>query len=237
MSKLLRKKKFKNLLIIGGTGFIGTHLIKKISKSKFYIYCLSSRSLRKDRKLKNVKYILCDISNRKKLFKSLNKYNFDIIVNLGGHVNHQEWKKTYNTHYVGCKNLADYFVDKKILNFIQLSSSLEYGSNVSPHLEKMKINIKKLNTAYSIGKARATKYLLTLNKKKKFPVTILRLYLVYGPEQDYNRIIPITIKNFLSKKKLPLTNCEQTRDFLYIDDFINLILKKIFFKKKKKYNI
>ena len=35
-------------------------------------------------------------------------------------------------------------------------------------LKKMKINIKKLSTAYSIGKAKATKYLLELNRKKKF---------------------------------------------------------------------
>ena len=48
-----------------------------------------------------------------KLFKSLSRYHFDIVVNLGGHVNHNEWKKTYKTHYLGCKNLADYFVNKK----------------------------------------------------------------------------------------------------------------------------
>ena len=233
MSKLLRKKKIKNLLIIGGTGFIGTHLIRQISKSNFNIYCLSTRHLKSDKKLKYIKYILCDISNRTKLFKTLSRYSFDIVVNLGGHVNHTEWKKTYNTHYLGCKNLADYFLNKKISKFIQLSSSLEYGSNSSPHLEKMKINIKKLKTAYSIGKAKATRYLLKLNKKKNFPVTILRLYLAYGPGQDYNRIIPITIKNFINQRKISLTNCNQIRDFLYIDDLINLILKIISYKKNK----
>ncbi len=233
MKKSLRKKNNKNLLIIGGTGFIGSHLIRKILKSKFNIYCLSTRSLNKEKKLKNIIYIQSDISNREKLFKSLSRYHFDIVVNLGGHVNHNEWKKTYKTHYLGCKNLADYFVNKKILKFIQLSSSLEYGSNSSPHLEKMKINIKKLSTAYSIGKAKATKYLLELNRKKNFPVTILRLYLTYGPNQDYNRIIPITINNFINEKKFSLTNCNQIRDFLYIDDLINLISKIIKYRKNE----
>ena len=62
------------------------------------------------RYLKKVKYIYCDITN-KKIKKKLNS-NFDFIVNLAGYVNHQEKTKTYNSHYKGCKNLADIFLKK-----------------------------------------------------------------------------------------------------------------------------
>ena len=58
----------------------------------------------------------------------------------------------------------------------------------------------------------------------------MRLYLTYGPNQDYNRIIPITINNFINEKKFSLTNCNQIRDFLYVNDLIELLIKVI--KKK-----
>ena len=77
----------------------------------------------------------------------------------------------------------------------------------------------------------STKFLLNLNKKFNFPVTILRLYLVYGPHQDTNRLIPITITNALNNKKFNCSKGNQLRDFIYIDDLINVILKVL--KNKK----
>ena len=179
-------------------------------------------------------YFVIFQKKKKKLYKKLNQYNFEIVVNLGGHVNHSEWTRTYNSHYKGSQNLANYFLKKEIKNFIQVSSSLEYGDNQTPHTEKMKINFNKLKTAYSLAKAKSKKHLLKLNKKYNFPVTILRLYLAYGPMQEPNRIIPITINKFLENKKVALTDCMQIRDFLYIDDLINLLIKNNFFKRSKK---
>ena len=76
----------KKVLIIGGTGFIGYHLAKFCSR----MYETTSLSLsipKKNRKYKNVKYITCDISKISEL-KKLKK--FDIIVNLGGYINHTD---------------------------------------------------------------------------------------------------------------------------------------------------
>lgn len=234
LKKLLSKSKKTNILIVGGTGFIGRHLIKSLSNRKnFEIISLSKKKNQNLKKYKRVKYFFCDISNKKKLYKLLDKFNLNIVVNLGGHVNHSEWKKTYDTHYKGCQNLANYYAKKNISKFIQLSSSLEYGNTKSPHQEKKSIFINKLKTAYSIGKAKSTQYLINLNKSKNFPVTILRLYLVYGPDQDFNRIIPITINKLLNGKKIELTSCEQIRDFLYIDDLIRLVNIIIFSKNSK----
>ena len=93
-----------------------------------------------------------------------------------------------------------------------MGSSLEYGKLISPHDEKMKTSYKKLKSIYSKSKLLATNYLLELNKKK-FSCTILRLYLAYGPTQDYNRFIPIIIRSCLNKEKFPCSNGKQTRDF------------------------
>ena len=215
----------KKILIVGGTGFIGRELIKRCLDLKWKVTSISTKNVKHDDKLYKVKYLKCDISKKKNLELKI-KENFDYVVNLAGYVNHKDKIKTYNSHYLGCKNLSDFFL-KKISSFIQMGSSLEYGKLISPHDEKMKTSYKKLKSIYSKSKLLATNYLLELNKKKNFPCTILRLYLAYGPTQDYNRFIPIIIRSCLNKEKFPCSNGKQTRDFLYISDLIDLIIKSI----------
>ena len=105
-------KNKKKLLIAGGTGFIGYHLAKKAVKKGYIVTSLSSKRPKPYRYIKAVKYIICNTLNIKLLKKKLNQ-EFDIVVNLSGYVNHQEKKKTYLTHYQGCKNLANIFLKKK----------------------------------------------------------------------------------------------------------------------------
>ena len=67
-----------------------------------------------------------------------------------------------------------------------------------------------------------------------FPYVILRLYQVYGPNQSINRLIPIVISSCIKNKKFKCSSGIQKRDFLYIDDFVNLINKLILTKKEIK---
>ena len=213
----------KRILIVGGTGFIGYHLAKKCLKKNFLVTSLSSRKPKKEKYLKKVKYIKCDISNKNNLKRNI-KGNYDYVINCGGYVNHNEKVRTFNSHYKGCKNLADFFNKKNIISFIQIGSSVEYGSIKSPQSENKNCSIKKLKSTYGRAKFLATKYLLGLFEKEKFPVTILRLYLVYGPNQDTNRLISSVINSCLLKKKFPCSNGNQYRDFLYVDDLIKAII-------------
>ena len=54
---------------------------------------------------------------------------------------------------------------------------------------------------------------------------------MYGPNQDINRVVPITIKNALENKKFDCSNGSQFRDFTYIDDVVDAILKILKSKK------
>ena len=98
----------KSILIAGGTGFIGFHLAKKCLHLKWSVTSLSTSQPKKKRKLKNVNYKICDISNRNELLKKI-KPNYDYVVNLAGYVDHTHKLKTMKSHYFGCKNLASFF--------------------------------------------------------------------------------------------------------------------------------
>ena len=212
----------KKILIIGGTGFLGYHLAKKCLAKKWNVTSISTNKPKKIRFLSKVKYLNLDISKKNILKKNI-KSNFDFVVNFGGYVNHSEKLKTYKSHYIGCKNLADIFKNKKIKSFIQIGSSVEYGNRKSPQNENDKTNVKKLKSKYGQAKLMATNYLLKLNKKNNFPCTILRLYLVYGPRQDNNRLIPYTLNECLNNNKFICSDGKQYRDFLFVEDLIKAI--------------
>ena len=210
----------KNILIIGGTGFIGYHLAKKCLKKNFKVTSISKNQPKKIRFLKKVKYIICDINNKKILKKIDN--NFDYVVNLGGYVDHKNKPETYRSHYLGLKKLTKIFIKKKIKKFIQIGSSMEYGRVKSPQKENFNCYPESI---YAISKFLSTKHLITLYKKKNFPVVILRLYQVYGPNQDKNRLIPIIIDSCKNNKSFPCSSGVQFRDFLFIDDLIDVVLR------------
>lgn len=217
-------KKLKKILIVGATGFIGYHLAKKSLKYNWQVTSVSTQPPKKIRFLKNVKYLFCDISKKKDLEKKI-KPNYDYVVNLGGYVNHSNKTKTYNSHYLGLRNLTNIFLKNPPKKFIQMGSSVEYGNNKSPQKESFVINPKSLKSVYGKAKLLSTLHLVKLYKKKKFPSIILRLFLTYGPKQDVNRFIPIIVNECIKNNSFKCSNGKQFRDFIFIDDLINAIIK------------
>jgi len=221
----------KNLLVVGGTGFIGYHVVKEAQRKGFNITSLSISKPPKKKKIKKVNYITVNILNYKILRKKLHG-KFDYIVNTGGYGEHPDFGKEgcelFNSHFFGLINILKVLNLKKIKRFVQIGSSAEYGKANSPLKETYKCNPK---TPYSFAKLSATKLLKKYYIKKKLPITILRLFQVYGPYQDNNRIVPFLITNCLENKSFRTTKGEQICDFCYIDDVVDAVFKS--FDKKK----
>ena len=119
------------ILIVGGAGFLGFNLIKKINKNKnFKIDTIVKKSVKKNKKIKNVNYINCDISNLKSLKKNLEKSEYSIVINLSGNIDHNNHIETKKVHFVGLKNLVNIFKKKHLKLFIQIGSCLEYGKKI-----------------------------------------------------------------------------------------------------------
>ncbi len=213
----------KSILIIGGTGFIGYHLARRCLKKKWKVTSVSTNKAKKIRFLSGVKYLIFDISKKELIKKNL-KLHYDYVVNLGGYVNHKEKIKTFKSHYIGSKNLADFFKKKTINSFIQIGSSVEYGKINSPQRENSKTNVQKLKSTYGKAKLMATNYLIKQNKKYNFPCIILRLYLVYGTHQDANRLVSYTLNKCLNNENFNCSEGKQFRDFLFVEDLITAIV-------------
>jgi len=217
----------KNLLVIGGTGFIGYHIIKEAKKRRYRVFSISLNHPKQKRFHKGVKYLKADITNYQQLKEKLN-VNFIYVINAGGYGAHpdfgKEGDKLIKNHFFGLVNIIKVLNLKKIKKFVQIGSSAEYGKKKSPLRE---IDKCSPNTPYSIAKFLSTNFLLNLSKKKIAPVTVLRLFQVYGPKQDSNRIIPFLIKNCIKDRKFPTTKGLQLCDFCYIEDVIKAIFKAL----------
>ena len=110
----------KNLLVIGGTGFIGKNLILKFKSKNYKIFSLSKNFDRTVLSKKTVNYIKCDITKRKEIEKKLKNINFNYIINLGGYIDHKKKIKTIASHFYGAKNLVNYFKKKKLTYLFKL---------------------------------------------------------------------------------------------------------------------
>ena len=210
----------KKILIIGASGFLGYNLSLKLKKLGYSLFLLS-RNKNKYLKISGASYIFCDISNKKKLQKKINR-NFNFVINLSGNIDHNDKKNSKKIHFEGVKNIINILEKKKINLFIQIGSSLEYGKIKSPHKEN---NYCKPVSFYGKAKHLASKYLV--KKKLLFKFIILRPYQIYGPYQKINRLIPHVVTSCLKDKSFDCSNGSQFRDFLYVEDFVDLVIKII----------
>jgi hypothetical protein len=90
----------KKVLFVGGTGFIGFHLIKKCLRCNMSVTSISRTKPSKLLRLNKVFYKTCNLSNLRNLKKIIRNY-FDFVVNLGGNIDHINKDKTYRSHCLG----------------------------------------------------------------------------------------------------------------------------------------
>lgn len=218
----------ENLLIVGGTGFIGENFARLADRSGYKLVIISLNEPVKRQKLNNATYLQVDITNFNQLQGKLKDYSFDYVVNLSGYIDHSEFLKGGNelidSHFEGVRNLLKLINWKRLKRFVQIGSSDEYGDIPAPQAENLR---EQPISSYSLGKLASTQMLQMLHRTENFPAVILRLFLVYGPGQNNNRFLPQIIKGCLSGESFPVSSGGQLRDFCFVDDVSFGILKSL----------
>jgi len=221
-----------NLLIVGGTGFIGRNMAKEAVNRGFQVSIVSKNDCPEFRRLKGVVYITADVVDKVKLSEVLKDKSFHYVINLGGYVNHVNYfdggDEVFKVHFDGTKNLVSCIDKSNLKSFVQIGSSDEYGDNVAPQNESQR---ESPISPYSFAKVASTHFLQMLHKTEGFPAVVLRPFLVYGPGQDDNRFIPQIIQGCINDEEFPTSDGEQLRDFCYIDDIVDVILLALTDKK------
>ena len=210
------------VLVVGGEGFIGQHLVSKLCNLKS---CVVSIGTKVHSGTKAHKYLSVDVRDKDKLGILLKDFDFEYIFNFCGYINHAPYCKNgrdvIDVHFIGLLNLLDQTCGSQLKCFVNVGSSDEYGSNASPQNESMR---EDAISPYSVAKVAGTQLIQALAKTENFPGVVVRPFLVYGPGQNMSRFIPQVISGCLEDLDFPVSKAEQLRDFCFIEDIIDGIL-------------
>ena len=219
--------KTPHLLVIGGTGFIGHHLLKASLQKDWQVSSVSLNPPTKGRFVDGVSYLHLDLTDRLLVKESLGE-DFDYVVNLGGYINHQLFRdggrELIEMHFTALKNMLEVLSRRKLKRFVQIGSSDEYGNAPAPQHEEMR---EQPISPYSLAKTASTHFLQMLYRTENFPAVTLRLFLTYGPGQDSGRFLPQIIRGCLDDAVFPTSAGEQLRDFCYVDDIVRGIFQAL----------
>ena len=218
----------EKILILGGNGFIGIHLIRKLRNIGYECFSLSLNKVNEKKKEDNIYYLYADISDFSELSKVIGQNKYDYVVNLSGYVDHRSISNggisVLNTHFGGLLNLLRIIDLDYVKKIVQIGSSDEYGNINSPQNEAMR---EEPISPYSLGKLACTKLLRMLYLSENLPVVIVRLFLVYGEGQGFNRFLPQIIKGCLKNETFPTSEGNQIRDFCHVSDIVDGIISII----------
>ncbi len=240
-----KKSLKKNILVTGGSGFIGSAVTKYLVNRGNKVIVFDNNSRGKSRRLidvkSKIKFIKGDIRNKKRLL-SIN--NVDTVVHLA-YVNGTKffYRKPFEILDIavnGFLNILDFCKKKNVKNFYLASSSEVYQNAFKiPTDEKEMMKIPDIhNPRYSYGGGKIISELYGIHFAKKYlkKFIIFRPHNVYGKDMGNEHVIPEFIKRLkkLNKKKksfLIYGTGREVRSFIHIDDFISGF-DKIFRKGK-----
>ena len=234
--------KTKTFLVTGGTGFIGSNISKYLVDKKYNVKIFDNNSRGSINKIKEfkkkIKFIKGDIRNKSDLNKALKKT--DAVVHLayinGTKTFYKEPVKILEIAVKGILNVLESCIKNNIKELYLASSSEVYQTpNKIPTDENESLKIPDIfNPRYSYGGGKILTELMGVHYGKKFfkKLVIFRPHNVYGPDMGNDHVVPEFInrfKNIGNKKFKILGSGEETRSFIYIDDFIDafdLIIRK-----------
>ena len=224
----------KRALVTGGCGFIGSHLVEKLIKLNYEVIIIDNLSTGRLENINNFKnkckFYKVDITNIKQIDKHFK--NVDVVFHCAALADIvpsiQNPENYYNSNVTGSLNVISSCIKHKVKKIIYTASSSCYGiSKKIPTKEKEKINPEY---PYALTKYLGEQIILHWSKVYKIKSISLRLFNVYGPRSRTSGTYGAMFGIFLAQKifSQPFTvvgNGEQKRDFTYISDIVEVLIK------------
>ena len=229
----------KNIIVTGGLGFIGSNLIKMLIQQNYHVinidkvtYSSSFYNVKEFKNDKRYKFYKCNIGNKKKINKILNKYKPIGVFNLAAetHVD----KSIDNPMPFIKSNILNFFIflecfkkfskKNQKTRLIHISTDEVYGD-----ILKGRSNEKfpyRPNSPYAASKASSDLLLRSYIRTYNIPSIITNCSNNYGPKQHPEKFVPKIIYNIINNLNLPLYgNGKNSREWIYVLDHCSALIK------------
>ena len=235
--------KGKKILITGGAGFIGSHLAARLAEENDVVVLDDLSSGTKDN-LKGlpVMFVKGSILN-KKLVEDLTKgcsYVFHLAAMASVQDSVEFPEKCFQVNIVGSNIVMDASVKHNVKKVVFCSSAAIYGDD--PRLPKTEMMIPLPISPYAASKLAIEQQCIVNHKLHNLEFACLRLFNVFGPKQNpkspYSSVISKFMFSALNNETLLIYgDGSQTRDFIFVDDVVNAIIKATDSPKSGMFNI
>jgi UDP-glucose 4-epimerase len=213
----------RKILITGGAGFIGSHLVEYFKLQEFKILVVDDLTTGsfKTTGSSNIEFLKVSLVSVIEYENRVIAFSPDVVIHAAASYSEPDnWLSDVNNNIIGTINLINVCKKLNLLKFIYLQTSLCYG--LSGNIESFRNDAPYFKgkyfggTSYAITKTAAELFLSISNIK----FISLRLANIFGPG-NFSGPIPIFFDNLKKKKKSIVV--DSTREFLFIRDLINLI--------------
>jgi UDP-glucose 4-epimerase len=214
-----------NILVIGGNGFIGSHLVDKLIENGHSVRVFDVLHEKYRIPITKVDYRIAPLDNREDLLESL--LGIDIVFHLASSTvpstSNIDPKSDVKNNLLTMIDLLDIIVKQRINRFIYFSSGgAVYGNAITnPITEEHPLNPI---SSYGIVKAAVEKYIYLYNRIHDFHPLVIRPSNPFGPRQGHflaQGFISTSLRKIKSHESINIYgDGNSTKDYIYIDDLI-----------------
>ena len=225
-----------NYLVTGGTGFLGSHLVKKLLENNNNEITVVTTSIRDKNSMKmldidknKINIVKGDVRNFEFVRMLFNEYEFDIIFHLAAISEvrkcQNDAKLAYDVNIGGTVNVLECARSYSNVKAIALSSSDKaYGTGEIPYVENQALNGSAI---YESSKSCADIIARSFCYNYDLPVVVTRCSNLFGEgDANFSRLFPNTIRKLINRESPVIWKGVEngTREFLYVKDAVNAYL-------------
>jgi dolichol-phosphate mannosyltransferase len=210
------------IAVFGAGGFIGAAMLRVLLSIRGDCYGVTKQSFMPWRLvgLPSSSVLTCDVRDADAVDRLCAQRSFKTFFSFtayGAYARQADARQIYDTNLIGLLNVLEAAERNGVEAFVHAGSSSEYGLNCTAPSEDARLDP---NSHYAVSKIAAAYLVRYRGTVGRVPALNLRLYSVYGPYEEPDRLIPRLVENGLRGTFPPLVEPDISRDFVFVGDVV-----------------